>query len=200
MFRQPFQFRLLGQLPIRPMSIHPMSIPPMSSHPISIRSLTIGRMFIRLLAISTFFVSAFLLASGEMQAQNKRSVLKKLQGKWVPISLEVGGNKLPKNQIANMSLEIAELRYVVKTTRAVDRGKLQIDVDGSKEEPEMKMDIVGVEGPNKGKTFPAIFKFGDDGQLHICYNLGGKDRPAAYKSPKDSFILLAIYKKADLEK
>ena len=133
-------------------------------------------------------------------AQNKKVTMKKLQGKWVPSSMEIGGNKLPKDQLKKFSLEIIESNYVVTTSQAIDKGKLKIETDVNKEEPEMKMDIIGVEGPNKGKTFPAIFKFVDSGELHICYNLGGKDRPKEFKSPKNELILLSVYKKADLQK
>ena len=42
-------------------------------------------------------------------------------------------------------------------------------------------DITGTEGPNKGKTIPAIYEHKGD-TLKVCYNLGGQERPTEFKS------------------
>ena len=56
------------------------------------------------------------------------------------------------------------------------------------------MDIIGIEGPNQGKTFPAIYEFSGN-ILMICYDLEGKKKPDAFKSTLGSQTFLAIYKR-----
>ena len=94
-----------------------------------------------------------------------------------------------------MKLTITKDTYTVVTANGKDNGKLKIMTETDEKNKEMRMDVIGVEGPNKGKTFPAIFKFDDKGQLHICYDLSEKARPAKYESPKNTLVLLAVYKK-----
>ncbi len=57
-----------------------------------------------------------------------------------------------------------------------------------------EMDIVGVKGPNAGKTIPSIYEFrGQD--LVICYGLDGH-RPKAFESPAKALVLLAVFSRA----
>ena len=57
------------------------------------------------------------------------------------------------------------------------------------------MDVLGTEGPNKGKTFPSIYELDGD-TLKICYTLEGKDRPAGFESKEGTETLLVTYKRA----
>jgi uncharacterized protein (TIGR03067 family) len=68
-----------------------------------------------------------------------------------------------------------------------------VKIDTSKK--PKTMDIIGAEGPNKGKTFLAIYELNGD-TLRVCYNLGGKERPAEFKTTKDSLVFLATYQRA----
>ena len=43
------------------------------------------------------------------------------------------------------------------------------------------MTITGTEGPNHGRTFPAIYELKGD-TLRICYDLSGAKRPTEFKS------------------
>jgi hypothetical protein len=60
------------------------------------------------------------------------------------------------------------------------------------------MDIVGTEGPNKGKTFPAIYELEGD-TLRICYALEGTKRPTEFKVTGEK-VLLVTYKKTKDDK
>lgn len=60
------------------------------------------------------------------------------------------------------------------------------------------MTIKSTEGPNKGKTFPAIYEMGRNGDtdtLRICYDLSGKAFPAGFNSPKGSMHYLVGYRR-----
>ena len=54
------------------------------------------------------------------------------------------------------------------------------------------LDVVGVVGPNAGKTFPSIFALQGD-TLTICYDMSGTARPTEFVSPPGTMILLARY-------
>ena len=57
-----------------------------------------------------------------------------------------------------------------------------------------EMDIKGVEGPNKGKTFLAIYELDGD-KLKICYDLSGKSRPKEFKTQAKTKLFLVTYER-----
>ena len=114
--------------------------------------------------------------------------LEKLAGKWQPTLLQVGDAKLPAEQLKKISLVIEGEKYTV-TAEAPDKGTLKID----KKDKLLTMDIVGTEGPNKGKTILAIYEIDGD-TLKICYALEGKVRPTEFKAA-NAKMMLATYKK-----
>ena len=54
------------------------------------------------------------------------------------------------------------------------------------------MTITGTEGPNQGKTFPAIYELKGD-TLRICYDLSGAKRPTEFKSIAGTRLYLVTY-------
>ncbi len=56
------------------------------------------------------------------------------------------------------------------------------------------MDVHGTEGPNKGKTYPAIVQLSGD-RMKICYDLSGKARPTRFESKPKTLLFLAGYKR-----
>jgi uncharacterized protein (TIGR03067 family) len=56
------------------------------------------------------------------------------------------------------------------------------------------MDILGTEGPNKGKTFLAIYELTGD-SLKICYDLEGKTRPTEFRTNPGTQLFLVLYKR-----
>ena len=59
----------------------------------------------------------------------------------------------------------------------------------------MTMDIISTEGPNKGKTFLAIYELDGD-TLKVCYDLTGKSRPTEFKTQKGVLHFLVTYQRA----
>jgi uncharacterized protein (TIGR03067 family) len=54
------------------------------------------------------------------------------------------------------------------------------------------MDIIGTDGPNKGKTFLTIYE--RDGEtLRVCYELSGKSRPREFKTAEGTQLFLVTY-------
>lgn len=113
-----------------------------------------------------------------------------LDGTWVPVSAELAGQKFPEEAIKAWKLVIVGEKYTVHVGDQLDQGTVKID---AKSAPKL-MDILGVEGPNKGKTFLAIYEL-RDGALHICYDLAGKQRPAEFKTSAGTQQFLVHYKR-----
>jgi uncharacterized protein (TIGR03067 family) len=90
-------------------------------------------------------------------------------------------------------LTIGNKTYVVEMAGQKDEGDIALDLSG----PLMAMDLNGKRGPNQGKLIPAIFKF-EDNKLHICYNIGGEERPTEFGSPANSMIALIVYKRGNV--
>ena len=110
-----------------------------------------------------------------------------LDGRWKATYAELSGSVLTGDVVAAIELQLESGRYTVGN----DRGTCSINMDRSPHE----MDITGTEGPNAGRTIPAIFVASAD-ELVICYNLGGGERPAAFSTRSGSREFLVRYKRA----
>lgn len=113
---------------------------------------------------------------------------KPIQGDWIPVKAELGGQPMPDAILKTISLKIGGGTYEVYVGDKPDKGTVTID---SSTTPQ-SMDVTGTEGPNKGKTFPAIYEL-KDGTLRICYDLSGVKRPTEFKSVAGTKLYLVTY-------
>ena len=111
-----------------------------------------------------------------------------LTGAWVPVLAELGAQEFKFGQ--DFRLSVTGNRYDVAGGPAKDMGRLEF-VDG---DPK-GFDVVGEEGPNKGKRFPAIYRFLPDGRLEVCYDLEGIGRPAAFATFPGTKLFKVIYRR-----
>jgi uncharacterized protein (TIGR03067 family) len=144
----------------------------------------------RTAALPVIVVGLAVCAAAAAQSQKNRTDLDRLKGKWQPTSMELGATKIPAEQLQKTSLTIDGEKYAVMAGDTADRGTLKIDAFA---QPKT-MDIVGTEGPNKGRKIPAIYLLEGD-TLKICYALEGK-RPTDFKTGGDK-ILIATYKRVN---
>ena len=72
-----------------------------------------------------------------------------LNGSWVAVFQEFGGNPLPATAYDNQKLIISDSNFTV-IAESVDKGTVKVSSN--------QLDIFGKEGVNKGKHFTAIFK------------------------------------------
>ena len=79
-------------------------------------------------------------------------------------------------------------KYEVSVGGKPDKGTYTLD---STCKPK-GMSITGTEGPNQGKTFPAIYELKGD-TLRICYDLSGAKRPTEFKSTAGTRLYLVTY-------
>src|SRR4051812_49345958 len=117
---------------------------------------------------------------------------KAVQGTWIPKKAELGGHPMPDEVLKTISLKLDSGKYEVFVGDEPDRGTYTLDATT---QPKA-ITITGTEGPNKGKTFPAIYELGrdDNGEtLRICYDLSGAKRPIEFKSVAKTKLYLVTY-------
>jgi uncharacterized protein (TIGR03067 family) len=115
---------------------------------------------------------------------------KLVKGTWLPSAAELGGEKFPDEVRKTMKLVMDDGKYTVTVGTNPDKGTVKLDPSKKPKE----MDIVGTEGPNKGKTILAIYEKTDD-TLRICYDLSGKARPTEFKTTKGTQLFLVTYQR-----
>lgn len=121
-------------------------------------------------------------------ATDSKRELELMRGTWVIESAELGGEKT--DAFKGRTLVIEKDKYTVKVGESIDKGILKLDPDKS----PRAMDIVGKEGPNKGKTIVAIYELKDDA-MQICYALEGTTRPTEFSSQGGKTLFLVHYKR-----
>ena len=97
---------------------------------------------------------------------------------------------MPEAVLKTISLKLVKNEYEVLVAGKPDKGTWTIDDDAKPK----GMKIIGVKGPNAGKTFPAIYELTAD-TLRVCYDLSGAKRPTEFKTKADTKLYLVTYKR-----
>ena len=87
-----------------------------------------------------------------------------------------------------ISLKLDNGKYEVFVGQQPDRGTYTLDATTKPK----SITVTGTEGPNNGKTFPAIYELEGD-TLRICYDLSGAKRPTEFKSVAGTQLYLVTY-------
>lgn len=111
-----------------------------------------------------------------------------LEGVWIPHTARLGANELPPQFLASTYLSIVGDRYSVQIGAATDNGILRLNPMSSPN----AMDVIGVEGPNRGRIFLAIYALEED-HLTVCYALCGDNRPTQFDTHTDPNLYLISY-------
>jgi uncharacterized protein (TIGR03067 family) len=138
----------------------------------------------RFVALAAVFL--FSSAAGGRDAKDGDGI----QGAWLPSEAELGGKMFPDEVRKTIKLVIKDDKYTVTVGKAIDQGTLKLNPKAKLKE----MEITGVEGPNKGKTFLAIYERDGD-TLRICYDLSGKSYPTEFKTKEGTLLYLVTYKR-----
>ena len=134
-----------------------------------------------------FILSIGFLVFTPVKTQSAEDDWKVIEGTWIPVSFEVGGQKLPDATFKDAKLVMTDGHYTYQN----DHGTYKLITS----EKPRGIDVTGVEGPNQGKTFPAIYELRGD-TLKICYDLAGKTRPTEFATQAGTRQFLASYKRA----
>ncbi len=113
-----------------------------------------------------------------------------LEGVWQPVYAEHEGEEAPRMMLDKMELELTGGKYTVRFGGvAADQGSYLVDPEG--------LTMLGLTGPNAGRTIPCLFKFAG-GVLSICYGLGGT-RPQEHATAKGQPLYLANYQRKEMQ-
>jgi len=113
-----------------------------------------------------------------------------LDGIWLPVAMEFAGQPFPEEARRGIVLEIAGEAYTVTVGKEVDKGTVKVDAAAT----PAAIDIVGVVGPNKGKTILGIVEVEKD-TLRVCYDFSGKDRPTEFTTAEGTQHFLVTYER-----
>ena len=112
-------------------------------------------------------------------------------GTWKPVSAELAGKPWPQPVLDSMKLIMKDGKYTVQVGDQSDEGTVKRDPSKSPK----TMDIKGTNGPNKGKTFLAIYELKGD-EMRVCYDLSGKSRPTEFATRPETQLFLVTYHRA----
>ncbi len=140
-----------------------------------------------------YFVSICIVAGLSLRAFSADSSddAKAVQGTWKPAKAELAGRLMDEAVVKTISLKLEAGKYEVFVGDKPDKGTYTLDSTAKPKE----MTVTGTEGPNHGKTFPAIYELKGD-TLRICYDLSGAKRPTEFKSVAGTKLYLVTYKRA----
>ena len=131
-------------------------------------------------------VVVFALAVSGLVAADDAS-LKALEGTYQAVSVSRDGKDAPADLVDAMKAKIAADELTVTVKDKSFPAKIKLD---PKAKPAA-IDIAPSDGPDKGHTFPGIYKV-EDGQLVIAFTEKG-DRPTEFKGG-DGVLLLRLKK------
>jgi uncharacterized protein (TIGR03067 family) len=129
-----------------------------------------------------------------LRTQSAEDEKKMIEGTWILVAAEIGGQKLPLESFKDAAAGEAAGKLILTDGRYTyqnDQGTYKL----SPADKPKTMDITGTAGPNQGKTFFAIYELTGD-TLRICYDLGGKMRPSEFTTKAGTKQFLASYKRA----
>ena len=148
-----------------------------------------SRSLVIITSTSAFVLCAWLaFAAAQSSVAAEAPDTKALEGAWTPIKAELAGQAWPDTLLKTINLKLHNGEYDITVAGQPDKGTYTID-------PSTKpksMIITGTDGPNKGKTFLAIYELEGD-TLRVCYDLSGKQRPAQFKTAAETKLYLVTY-------
>ena len=116
--------------------------------------------------------------------------IRKLQGTWNFVSLEVEGAKLPEAMLSGSKIIIKDDNFTSISAGVTYEGKIKVDISKTPK----TLDLIFTDGPEKGRTSFGIFDLaGDD--LKICLSLAGSTRPTEFASKAGSGFAFEILKR-----
>ena len=116
-------------------------------------------------------------------------------GVWKPKGAMLGGVLLPPPALDAITLTIQNGKYevTVKGEDHSDKGTFTLDETVTPK----RMTIKSTAGPNKGKTFLAIYEIKNANAMRVCYDLSGKEFPKEFKAPKNTELYLVGYRRQE---
>jgi uncharacterized protein (TIGR03067 family) len=153
----------------------------------------------KLLPAFAFSALTLLAACTAPEFRERQPVLDRdLNGTWLVKKAELAGKNFPMPPTFELQISSTQYRAGnVANGAPYDRGKIVLFGDEFAGQAA-RMDVLGEDGPNKGKRYPAIYRFAGNAynrELEICYDLSEKERPAEFVSREGTMVLRVTYGK-----
>jgi uncharacterized protein (TIGR03067 family) len=128
----------------------------------------------------------FLAATATAPADDAKAI----QGTWKAAKAELAGHVLSDGLTREITLTLTGGAYTVTFRDSADKGTYKLDLNTN----PRTITIAGTEGPNKDKTFHAIYELDGD-TLRICYDLSGEQTPREFKTETGTKLYLVTYER-----
>jgi uncharacterized protein (TIGR03067 family) len=113
-----------------------------------------------------------------------------LQGRWAIVKAELAGEAMPGLVAEKTEIELSAGTYVVRFDGQIaDRGTYLLGAT----RVHRGLTLIGVEGPNAGRTIPAIYQLVGD-RLRVCYGIDGQT-PDSFATTPESSLYLVTYRR-----
>lgn len=117
--------------------------------------------------------------------------LAELNGTWLVTATEANGEQVGKEEIAGITVKIANGKFTLNRSGTEDTGTFTVDATKSPKQ----MNIRPETGEGAGANVPAIYECNGD-SLRICYETEpGADRPRSFSTSSGSGQLSVTYKR-----
>jgi RNA polymerase sigma factor (sigma-70 family) len=130
----------------------------------------------------------------DQHAEKQRTDKDKIQGTWFLVSAVVEGedrtNGIEKE--AHKRIFKGDEFTIERADQPGNHVKVQYQIDADKK--PKTIDMVPGDGPDKGKTVPAIYKIAGDA-LTICEGDVGRNRPTEFSSTAENGWILLVFKR-----
>jgi uncharacterized protein (TIGR03067 family) len=120
-------------------------------------------------------------------AQEQASV----QGTWTPVSSIRGGRETPKEQLGRGLATFEGDLLTMSEEDDKETSKFTLDTGKT----PAQIDIVPLEGPDKGQTVRGIVEVSGD-KLRLCFSRPGGDRPTVFSSKEGEKTYLIEFTRA----
>lgn len=127
-----------------------------------------------------------LLVAADAKEDDAKKELKKLEGTWQVVSMEMDGQKQPEDEAKQFKIVIKGNKYTLKRgDDTVNQGTFTIDAT---KKPKT-IDIKPTEGDNAGQTMLGIYEQDGDTQK-TCYAQPDKKRPTKFSSDNGQTLIV----------
>jgi uncharacterized protein (TIGR03067 family) len=131
------------------------------------------------------FLLFFLLIISCSSTEETTTNSGELNGGWLPIKQEIGGQQVQTSAFENQRLTIADKSFIILGASA-DQGSVRYG--------NGKMDIHIELGTDAGKDYKAIYKF-ENNLLTICYDISGGIYPESFEIANNPKLILSVYRR-----
>jgi uncharacterized protein (TIGR03067 family) len=141
----------------------------------------------RLIAI----LALLALMTSVARSDPMEDAVKAVIGNWSPVEFRQGGKQtVPPELLRFYRLTITKDKFILTAPEGNEVGTSVVRPDKNPKE----IDITGTAGPSKGRTFLGIYEV-VNGQLRICYDVTGKQRPTEFRDLPDGTTLLSVFRR-----